>query len=456
MEEIITPDVENITELFEAKKYARIREIFVEMNPVDIAALLSDFPKERAAILFRLLPKELAAETFVEMDSERQEHFIKSFSDSELKDIMDEIYLDDTVDIVEEMPANVVKRILSSTDATTRAMINKILQYPDDSAGSIMTIEYVSLRKNMTVADALTRIRRTGVDKETIYTCYVTDYNKKLLGMVTAKDLLLSEEDTEIVDIMETNLVYAHTHTDKEEVSQMFSKYDLLALPVVDDEERLVGIVTVDDALDVMEEEATEDIEKMAAIVHVDKPYLSTSVFETYKSRIPWLLLLMISATFTSMIITRFEDALSVSIILSASIPMLMDTGGNCGGQASVTIIRALSLDDVEFKDLFKVIWKEFRVSLLCGASLAVVNFGKMMILNGRDPDVTIIMIIVISLALFCSVVIAKFIGCILPMIAQKIGFDPAVMSSPFITTIVDALTLLIYFNLAVLILHIA
>ena len=456
MEDIITPDVDNIAELFEAKKYARIREIFVEMNPVDIAALLNDFPKERAAVLFRLLPKELAAETFVEMESDRQEHFIKSFSDSELKDIMDEIYLDDTVDIVEEMPANVVKRILSSTDATTRAMINKILQYPDDSAGSIMTIEYVSLRKNMTVSEALTRIRRTGVDKETIYTCYVTDYNKKLLGMVTAKDLLLSEEDTEIVDIMETNLVYAHTHTDKEEVSQMFSKYDLLALPVVDDEERLVGIVTVDDALDVMEEEATEDIEKMAAIVHVDKPYLQTSVLETYKSRIPWLLLLMISATFTSMIITGFEDALSVSIILSASIPMLMDTGGNCGGQASVTIIRALSLEDVQFKDIFKVIWKEFRVGILCGASLAVVNFGKMMILNGRDPEVSVMMIIVISLALFCSVVIAKFIGCILPMLAQKIGFDPAVMSSPFITTIVDALTLLIYFNLAVLILHIA
>ncbi len=456
MEEILTPDVENIIELFESKKYARIRSLFQEMNPVDIAAILNDLPKERAVILFRLLPKELAAETFVEMDSDVQEHLIKSFSDSELKDVMDEIYLDDTVDIVEEMPANVVKRILSTTDPTTRAMINKILQYPEDSAGSIMTIEYVSLRKNMTVADALTRIRRTGVDKETIYTCYVTDYNKKLLGLVTAKDLLLSEEDTEIVDIMETNMVYAHTHTDKEEVSQMFSRYDLLALPVVDDEERLVGIVTVDDALDVMEEEATEDIEKMAAIVHVDKPYLQTSVWQTYKSRIPWLLLLMISATFTSMIITGFEDALSVSIILSASIPMLMDTGGNCGGQASVTIIRALSLDDVEFKDIFRVIWKELRVGLMCGISLAIVNFIKMMILNGSDPEVSVVMIIVISLALFCSVVIAKFIGCILPMLAQKIGFDPAVMSSPFITTIVDALTLLIYFNLAVLILHIA
>ena len=456
MAEIMTPNEDEIRELFQAKKYAAIRDIFVEMNPVDLASFLNEIPKERTAILFRLLPKELAAETFVEMDSDVQEHLIRSFSDTELKDIVDELFLDDTVDIVEEMPANVVKRILSSTDATTRAMINRILNYPEDSAGSIMTIEYVSLRKNMTVSDALTRIRRTGVDKETIYTCYVTDNNRKLLGMVTAKDLLLSEEDTEIVDIMETNLIYAHTHTDKEEVSQMFSKYDLLALPVVDDEERLVGIVTVDDALDVMEEEATEDIEKMAAIVHVDKPYLETSVWETYKSRIPWLLLLMISATFTGMIITGFEDALSVSIILSACIPMLMDTGGNCGGQASVTIIRALSLNDIEFKDIFKVIWKELRVGLMCGISLAIVNFIKMMLINGRDPDVSVVMIIVISLALFCAVVIAKFIGCILPMLAQKIGFDPAVMSSPFITTIVDALTLLIYFNLAVWILHIA
>jgi len=456
MEELMTPDAENILELYESKKYAVIRDIFSDMNPVDIASLLNDIPKERSAILFRLLPKELAAETFVEMDSDVQEHLIKSFSDTELKDVIDELYLDDAVDIIEEMPANVVKRILSNTDATTRSMINKILKYPEDSAGSIMTIEYVSLRKNMTVADALTRIRRTGIDKETIYTCYVTENNRKLIGMVTAKDLLLSEEDTEIIEIMQTNLIFAHTHTDKEEVSQMFSKYDLLALPVVDDEERLVGIVTVDDALDGMEEEATEDIEKMAAIVHVDKPYLQTSVWETYKSRIPWLLLLMISATFTGMIITKFEDALSVSIILSACIPMLMDTGGNCGGQASVTVIRALSLDDIEFKDIFRVIWKELRVGIMCGVSLAIVNFIKMMIINGRDPDVTVIMIIVISIALFFAVVIAKFVGCTLPLLAQKIGFDPAVMSSPFITTIVDALTLLIYFNLAVLILHIA
>ena len=454
MEELLTPTRDEILQLCESKKYARIREIFSEMNPVDIAVFLNEIPLDRATLLFRLLPKELASETFVEMGSDIQQHLIRGFSDTELKEILDELFLDDTVDIVEEMPANVVKRILSSTDATTRSMINKVLKYPEDSAGSIMTIEYVSLRKNMTVADALTRIRRTGVDKETIYTCYVTDYSRKLLGLVTAKDLLLSEEDTEIIDIMETNLIYAHTHTDKEEVSQLFSKYDLLALPVVDDEKRLVGIVTVDDALDVMEEEATEDIEKMAAIRHIDKPYLQTSVWQTFKSRIPWLMLLMISATFTGMIITGFEDALSVSIVLSACIPMLMDTGGNCGGQASVTVIRALSLGELKFKDIFKVLWKEFRVGLMCGAALAAVNFIKMLILNSSDASV--LMIMVISIALFCAVIMAKLIGCTLPMLAQKVGFDPAVMSSPFITTIVDALSLLVYFNLAVWILHIS
>ena len=452
MDEIMENISEKIAALCEEKKYAKIREIFVELNPADIAALLNEFPKETSAILFRLLPKELAAETFVEMDTDVQEHFIKGFSDTELRDIMDEIYLDDAVDIVEEMPANVVKRILANTDADTRVMINKILQYPEDSAGSLMTVEYVSLRKNMTVSEALTRIRRTGVDKETIYTCYVTDYNRKLTGIVTAKALLLSEESAEIVDIMETNIISAHTHTDKEEVSQLFSKYDLLVLPVVDDEDRLVGIVTVDDALDVMEEEATEDIKKMAAIRPSDKPYFQTGVWQTFLARIPWLMLLMISATFTSMIITRFEDALSASIVLTGAIPMLMDTGGNCGGQASVTLIRSLSLDEVHFKDIFKVIWKELRVGFLCGVSLAVVNFIKMLVL---PHECSVLVIMVISLALFASVVMAKLIGCVLPMVAQKIGFDPAVMSSPFITTIVDALTLLIYFNLAVWILNI-
>ncbi len=452
MENIMIPTAEELLTLCDEKKFAKLKDVFIDMNPADIAAILNDFPKDKSPILFRLLPKELAADTFVEMDSDVQEHFIEGFSDAELRGIMEEMYLDDAVDIVDEMPANVVKRILANTDADTRSMINKILQYPDDSAGSIMTVEYVSLRKNMSVSDALTRIRRTGVDKETIYTCYVTDYNRKLLGLVTAKDLLLAEEDALISDIMETNMIFVHTHTDKEDVAQLFSKYDLLAMPVVDDENRLVGIVTIDDAVDVMEEEATEDIKKMAAIRPGDKPYFQTSVWQTFLARIPWLLFLMISATFTSIIITKFEDALSASIILTGAIPMLMDTGGNCGGQASVTIIRSLSLEDVEFKDILKVIWKEIRVGVMCGAALAIVNFGKMMIFQ-RDGG--LLMIGVISLALFCAVVMAKLIGCILPMLAYKIGFDPAVMSSPFITTIVDALTLLIYFNLAVAILQI-
>ncbi len=451
--EIFVSKEEEILALCDEKKYAKIRDIFCEMEPADIAALLNDFSKEKALILFRLLPKELAAETFVEMDSDIQSHLIQGFSDTELRDVMDEIFLDDAVDIVEEMPANVVKRILANTDSDTRSLINKILQYPDDSAGSIMTVEYVSLRKNMTVSEAITRIRQTGVDKETIYTCYVTDYNRKLLGIVTAKSLLLSEEDAIIGDIMDTNIISVHTHDDKEAVAQKFSKYDFLAMPVVDDENRLVGIVTVDDAIDVMQEEATEDIEKMAAIRPTDKPYLQTGVWTTFKARIPWLLLLMVSATFTGMIITKFEDALSVSIALSAAIPMLMDTGGNSGGQASVTIIRSLSLSELRFKDIFKVLWKEFRVGLICGISLAAVNFLKMFIFQ-RSTGVLIML--TISVALFFAVVIAKLIGCVLPMLAQKVGFDPAVMSSPFITTIVDALSLLIYFNAAVLILGIS
>ena len=451
MDELKMTTEEEILKLCEEKKYAKLRSILTETNPSDIAAFLNDLPEEQALVVFRLLPKELAADTFVEMDSDVQELLIKGFSDTELRDVMDEIYLDDAVDIVEEMPANVVKRILANTDADTRAMINKILKYPEDSAGSIMTVEYVSLKKNMTVGDSLSRIRRTGIDKETIYICYVTDYDRHLIGIVTAKDLLLSDEDESINDIMTTNLIYVHTHTDKEDVAQMFGKYNFLALPVVDDEERLVGIVTIDDAMDVMEEEATEDIEKMAAIRPSEKPYFQTGVFATVRARIPWLMLLMISSTFTSIIITKFEDALSVSIALSAAIPMLMDTGGNCGGQASVTIIRALSLEDVAFRDIFKVMWKEFRVAIICGAALAVVNFLKMLLLRSG----TVLIAITVSIALFFSVIVAKLVGCILPMFATKLGFDPAVMSSPFVTTIVDALSLLLYFNLAVLILGI-
>ena len=466
MDELINIDFdelqEQILELYENKKYAAIRNLFVDMNPADIAELMNELPLSTLPVLYRLLPKELAADTFVEMDSDVQTHLITSFSDTELRDVLDEIYLDDTVDIIEEMPANVVKRILANTDADTRAMINKILQYPEDSAGSIMTVEYVSLRKNMTVMDAINRIRRTGIDKETIYICYVTDYNRTLLGIITAKDLLLNETDALIGDIMETNIISVQTQTDKETVAQMFQKYDFMVMPVVDEENRLVGIVTVDDAIDVMEEEATEDIEKMAAITPGDKPYFQTGVFETFKHRIPWLMLLMISATFTGLIITKFEDALSVSIVLSACIPMLMDTGGNCGGQASVTIIRALSLDDVEFKDIFKILWKEFRVGIICGICLAAVNFLKMFIFGifgWSDLNLqpfTVLIMVVVSISLFFAVIVAKLVGCTLPLFAEKLGFDPAVMSSPFITTIVDALSLLIYSALALNILNLA
>ena len=421
------------------------------MNSADIAALFEDLNMVRIPLLFRLLPKVLAAETFVEMEPGAQAMLIHGFSDNELKEVLDELYLDDAVDIVEEMPANVVKRILSNTDPDTRKMINEILKYPDDSAGSIMTIEYVSLRPSMSVEEAIKRIRRTGVDKETIYTCYVTDANRVLLGTVSIKDLLLSEETELIKDIMNINGISVHTMEDQEQVANKFNKYDLLAIPVVDDENRLVGIVTFDDAIDVMQDEATEDIKKMAAIIPSDKAYFRTTVFETWKARIPWLLLLMISATFTGMIITSFEDALAVQAVLTAFIPMLMDTGGNSGGQASVTIIRALSLGEVEFSDIFRVIWKEFRVAVACGLTLSVCNFVKLLIVD----RVSISVALVICLTLIATVIIAKFIGCTLPILAKKIGFDPGVMASPFITTIVDAISLLIYFRIATIVLKI-
>ena len=421
------------------------------MNSADIAALFEDLNMVKIPLLFRLLPKVLAAETFVEMEPNAQAMLIHGFSDNELKEVLDELYLDDAVDIVEEMPANVVKRILFNTDPDTRKMINEILKYPDDSAGSIMTIEYVSLRPSMSVEEAIKRIRRTGVDKETIYTCYVTDDNRVLLGTVSIKDLLLSEETELIKDIMDMNSISVHTMEDQEQVANKFNKYDVLAIPVVDDENRLVGIVTFDDAIDVMQDEATEDIKKMAAIIPSDKAYFRTTVFETWKARIPWLLLLMISATFTGMIITSFEDALAVQAVLTAFIPMLMDTGGNSGGQASVTIIRALSLGEVEFSDIFRVIWKEFRVALACGLTLSVCNFVKLLIIDRVSMSVAL----VICLTLIATVIIAKFIGCTLPILAKKIGFDPAVMASPFITTIVDAISLLIYFRIATIVLKI-
>lgn len=436
---------ELLTELLHRKKWQQLKELLDEMNEQDIAELFMELSERDLTLIYRLLNKELAAEVFVNMEPEYQEQLIRAFSDSELREVLDELYVDDAVDMIEEMPATLVKRILKHTDPETRKSINEILKYPEDSAGSIMTIEYVDLKRSMTVADAFMRIRRTGVDKETIYTCYVTDEKRKLVGVVTAKDLLLSDENAEICEIMEDNVISVNTAEDKEVVADIFQKYDLLALPVVDGEGRLVGIVTVDDAIDVMQEEATEDIEKMAAITPTDKPYLKMGPFETWKKRFPWLLLLMVSATFTGKIIQHFESALQAYVILTSFIPMLMDTGGNCGGQASVTIIRGLSLGDIEFKDIFKVIWKEFRVALLCGITLAVANFVKMMIID----RVSIIVAAVVCLTLVCTIVVAKIIGCTLPILAKAIKLDPAVMASPFITTIVDALSLLVYFTFA-------
>ena len=455
-----------ITSLIESKKYGTLRDILVTMNAADIAALFEDLEPEMMPRLFRLLPKELAADTFVEMDSDSQELLIKGFSDSELKEVIDELYIDDAVDIVEEMPANVVKRILAQADPDTRKLINELLKYPDDSAGSMMTTEYVELRPNWTVEDAIKTIRRTGIDKETINICYVTRADRTLYGFVTIRRLILSQPDVLIGDLAETNVISCTTMDDQETVAQMLSKYDLLALPVVDGEHRLVGIVTVDDAIDVLQEEATEDIEKMAAITPSDKPYLKTGVFALYVHRIPWLCILMIAAIFTELVINHFSNLMSVqfqsfiSAMLLACIPMLMDTGGNAGNQASVTIIRGLSLGEIEFRDLPRVIFKECRISLLAGATLAVVNFGKMMLMyvityhnNFNDQFTPYLLIaITVSIALMCTVFLAKFIGCSLPILAKKIGFDPAVMAGPFITTIVDVTSLLILFGLALMI----
>ena len=436
---------ETLVSLLEEKKYPTLRDVLVTLNPADIAALFEELPADRLPLLFRLLPKELAAETFVEMEPDEQELLIRGFSDNELKEVIDELYLDDAVDIVEEMPANVVKRILRSADPDTRKMINEILKYPEDSAGSIMTIEYVRLRRQFTVEQAIKHIRRTGIDKETIYTCYVTDDNRRLLGFVSVKTLLLSDEEASIEDIMETNVIYVYTTEDRETVANLFHKYNFIALPVVDEEQRLVGIVTVDDALDVMQEEYTEDIEKMAAITPSGKPYLKTSVFALWKARIPWLLLLMLSATFTGMIITAFEQALAAQVTLAAFIPMLMDTGGNCGSQSSATVIRGLSLDEIEFSDLLRVQWKEIRVAVLCGVTLAAASFAKLLLFD----KVTLAVALVVCVTLAVTVLCAKVVGCTLPILSMKVGFDPAVMSSPFITTIVDAISLMLYFSVA-------
>ena len=443
--------------LLEGKKYATLRDILVTMNPSDIAAVFDSLEDQKIPLLFRLLPKELAAETFVEMEPDAQELLIRGFSDNELKEVVDELYVDDAADLVEEMPANVVKRILKTADPEMRTAINQILRYDENSAGSIMTTEYVSLRPHMTVEEAILRIRRQGVDKETIYTCYVTDNNRTLVGLVTVKDLLLAEDDEmPIEDIMETNLIFATTSTDKEDVARMLSKYNFLAMPVVDAENRMVGIVTFDDAMDVMEDEATEDIEMMAGMTPSEKPYLRSSVFELFKHRIPWLMLLMVTSTFTGLIITSFEDALAAQVALTAFIPMLMGTGGNCGSQSSVSIIRALSLGELKLGDILRVVWKEIRTAVLCGVVLAVFNFFKIILIDQMllgNESITLMVDLVVCCALAVTVLLAKLVGAVLPMAAQALKLDPAVMASPFITSIVDAVSLLVYFLFAKLLL---
>ncbi len=441
-----------LQKMLEDKKYATLRDILVTMNPSDIAALFSNLEEKQIPLMFRLLPKEQAAETFVEMEPDAQELLILGFSDNELKAVLDELYVDDAADLVEEMPANVVKRILKQADPEMRNTINQILCYPENSAGSIMTTEYVSLRPHMTVGEAILRIRRQGVDKETIYTCYVTE-GRKLIGLITVKDLLLAEDDeTPVTDIMLTNLISVTTHTDQEEVARMFSKYNFLALPVVDKENRMVGIVTFDDAMDVMEDEATEDMEIMSGMLPSEKTYLKSSVFELFKNRIPWLMLLMVSATFTGLIITAFEDALAAQVALTAFIPMLMGTGGNSGSQSSVTVIRSLSLGELKFRDIGIVLWKEIRTAVLCGISLAVVCFAKIWLVDHllmQNQEITLMVDAVVCLALAVTVIIAKVVGGLLPLAAKAMKLDPAVMASPFISTIVDALSLLVYFLFA-------
>ena len=446
-----------VMSLYRQRKMAELKSILAQLNPADVANIIESADGRDVIALFRLLPKELATEAFAYIDSEQQEQLILAFTDRELREVIDELFLDDTVDLIEEMPASIVNRILKNTDPVTRAQINELLAYPADSVGSLMTPEYVYLKTTMTVEESFAKIRAVGVVKETVYTCYVTE-ERKLVGVVSMLDLLTSSYDTVIGDIMDTNVISVHTKDDKEVAAAALSKYDLLALPVVDGENRIVGIVTVDDAIDVIQDENTEDIEKMAAIVPTDKPYLKTGVIETFLKRIPWLLLLMVSATFTGMIITGFEDKLAASVVLTAFIPMLMDTGGNAGGQASVTIIRGLSLGDISLRDVGSVIWKEMRVAVICGCCLAVVNFGKMMLVDRLilgNTGITATVALVVCLTLVVAVFIAKIIGCSLPILAKAVGFDPAVMASPFITTIVDAVSLLAYFLIAQSLLHI-
>ncbi len=443
--------LENLLELVKDKKYREIRELLSVMEPADIAILLGSIEHEDLPLLFRILPKELAAETFVEMDGDEQELLIDAFSDQELKEVLDDIFVDDTVDLIEEMPANVVKRILKHTDAETRKSINQILHYPSDSAGSIMTVEYVSLRKDMTVEQAFTRIRRTGVDKETIYTCYVTDANRELLGLVTVKDLLLSDYSQKIESIMETNVISVYTLDDQEHVAHAFDKYGFMAIPVVDAENRLVGIVTFDDAIDVIQEENTEDFEKMAAVTPIEDTYLKTPAWKHAKNRIAWLLFLMISAAVTGSIITGYEEAFVDMPLLVAFIPMLMDTGGNCSSQSATMIIRGMAIDEIKMKDYLKVLAKEATVALIVGVILALANTLRVFIMYPNDNPV--ILALISGLSIIGIVMLAKCLACTLPMLAKKCRLDPALMAAPLLSTILDACSVLIFFNIAIWIL---
>ena len=442
---------EKILQLLEDRKYGEIAALVKDMNPADAAAMLQELPESKMPLVFRLLPKELAAETFAYMEGDAQEVLIQGFTDKELDEVIGEMFLDDAVDMIEEMPANVVKKILRHVDADTRKMINQVLNYPKDSAGSIMTMEYVDLKRRMTVEQAFERIRSTALDSETVYTCYVTDGRRKLEGVITVRELLLAPKDAVLRDIMETNVKFVTTHTDQEEAARLLSKYDFLALPVVDAEERLVGIVTVDDAMDVMQEEATEDMERMAAIAPSDKPYMKVSVFENWKKRAPWLLFLMISAAFTGSIITHFETALAANLVLSSFIPMLMSTGGNTGSQASTTIIRSLSLGEVRYRDIPQILLKESSTAVLCGVTLAIANFLKLMLLDQVGVPVAL----VVCLTILAVSLVANLLGSLLPLFAKRVGLDPTVMASPLISTILDAVSLVIYFNIAVAVLQI-
>ncbi len=444
-------EIEELVELLNTKQYTKLRQYLAELNEADIAALMEELEEEEMLKVFRILPKDLAADVFSYLDVDNQQMIITSLSDREAANIINNLMADDAADLLEEMPANVVKKLLANASPEARRDINHLLRYPEDSAGSLMTVEYVDLKENLTVAQAIERIRKVGVDSETINICYVLDAQRKLLGTVALRYLLLSESDEIIGDIMHENVISINTLMDQEEVARQFKKYDFTAMPVVDNENRLVGIITVDDIVDILEEENTEDMEKMAAIVPSDKPYMKTGVWEIFKNRIPWLLFLMVSATFTGAIISSFEKALLAYAALNVFMPMLMGTGGNAGGQASVTIIRGLSLGEIEYRDVPKIVWKEVRVALLCGGTLAAANFVKLMYIDRVGLPVAA----VVSLSLVAVVLLAMFVGCILPVGAKRIGLDPAVMASPFITTIVDALSLLVYFEFAAMILGI-